>query len=442
MKVCVVGTGYVGLVSGAGFAEIGHHVVCVDIDEAKIQGLKEGRIPIYEPGLEELVLRNGRDGRLAFTTQLKDGVETCDIIFIAVGTPPNEDGTADLQHVLAVAKAIGQTMNGNKIVVNKSTVPVGTGARVEAAIREALTARGVPHKVSVVSNPEFLKEGDAINDFMRPDRVVIGCETAEARAALEELYAPFVANGHPILFMDRLSSELTKYAANAMLATRISFMNEIAALCEKTGADVQMIRKGIGTDQRIGMPFLYAGLGYGGSCFPKDVKALAATMAEHGLAGDILNAVELVNNRQRKMFAQKIIDFYKGDVASKTFAVWGLAFKPKTDDMREAPAVDIIKDLATRGAKFRAYDPEAMNNAKGLLKGVPVTFCKEQYEALDGADALILMTEWGSFRSPDFDAVARRLSSKTIFDGRNQYQPAQLKERGFSYLCIGRPSAV
>jgi UDPglucose 6-dehydrogenase len=439
MKVCVVGTGYVGLVSGAGFAEIGHHVICVDIDEAKVQGLKAGRIPIYEPGLEELVLRNGKAGRLSFTTNLKEGVEACSVIFIAVGTPPNEDGTADLQHVLGVAKDIGRTMNGPKIVVNKSTVPVGTGARVEGVIREALAARGVAHSVSVVSNPEFLKEGDAISDFMRPDRVVIGVETPEAKAALEELYAPFVANGHPILFMDRLSSELTKYAANAMLATRISFMNEIAALCEKTGADVQMIRQGIGTDKRIGMPFLYAGLGYGGSCFPKDVKALAATMSENGLPGEMLNAVESVNNRQRKLFAQKILDVYKGDVSSLTFAVWGLSFKPKTDDMREAPAVDIIKALARHGARFRAYDPEAMPNAKPLLKEVPVTFCSEQYEALDGCDALILMTEWGSFRSPDFEQVAKRLKSKTVFDGRNQYSGKALRDRGFTYVCIGRP---
>ena len=438
MKVCIVGSGYVGLVSGAGFSEIGHDVTCVDIDEAKIKALCEGRIPIYEPGLEELVERNVKAGRLRFTTNIKQGVETSTIIFIAVGTPPGEDGSADLKYVLTVASDIGRNMNGDKIVVNKSTVPVGTGARVESVVREALAARGAKHKVSVVSNPEFLKEGDAISDFMRPDRVVIGVETPEARAALEELYAPFVANGHPILFMDRLSSEMTKYAANAMLATRISFMNEIAALCEKTGADVQMIRQGIGTDKRIGMPFLYAGLGYGGSCFPKDVKALAATMAEFGLPGDILNAVETVNNRQRQLFTQKILDFYKGQVSGLTFGIWGLSFKPKTDDMREAPAVDIIKALAAKGATCRAYDPEAMGNAKGLLKDVPVTFCEEQYATLDGCDALVLMTEWGSFRSPDFDQIAKRLKTKTIFDGRNQYGRTSLRERGFSYVCIGR----
>jgi UDPglucose 6-dehydrogenase len=438
MKVCMIGTGYVGLVSGTCFAEIGHSVCCVDIDENKINALKNSKIPIYEPGLEELVKRNVESKRLKFSTSLKDGVESAEVVFIAVGTPPNEDGTADLQHVLGVARSIGEFMNGPKIVVNKSTVPVGTGARVESVIKEALAGRKLNYEFDVVSNPEFLKEGDAIADFMRPDRVVVGVQSEKGAEAMRTLYAPFVANGHPIIVMDRLSSELTKYAANAMLATRISFMNEISQLCEKTGADIQMIRKGIGSDARIGMPFLYAGLGYGGSCFPKDVKALQATMKEAGVPTQILDAVEKVNKAQRKKFADKIFGVMGQSLSGKTVAVWGLSFKPRTDDMREAPSIDLISALVANGAKVVAHDPEAMENASKLLPKDNVAYVDDMYQATQQADALLLLTEWAAFRSPDFEVLKKNLKKPLIFDGRNQFEPSKMRTMGFEYHCVGR----
>ncbi len=440
MKVTVVGSGYVGLVTGACFAEMGNDVYCVDIDEKKIENLKKGILPIYEPGLEEIVKRNFSGGRLYFTTDIKEGLADSLFMFIAVGTPPDEDGSADLQHVLAVARNIGNKMEKYVIIVNKSTVPVGTADRVREAVRDELTKRGRGElEFDVVSNPEFLKEGAAIEDFMRPDRIIVGTDNVRTGELIKELYAPFVRNGHPVFIMGVRSAELTKYAANAMLATRISFMNELSRLCEISGADIESIRQGIGSDTRIGMPFLYAGLGYGGSCFPKDVKALIQTSKEFGLEARVLMAVEDINHEQRFRFAEKIRSHFGGDVKGKVFAVWGLSFKPQTDDMREAPAIDIIGELRKSGAKFRAHDPVAMDVAKSIIGEKGIEYMNNYYDVLEGADALLLLTEWNQFRRPDYDRMKSLLKQPLIFDGRNQYDPAKMKERGFIYHCIGRP---
>ncbi len=440
MKVTVVGSGYVGLVTGACFAEMGNDVYCVDIDQKKIENLKKGILPIYEPGLEEIVKRNYSGGRLRFTTDIKEGLDDSLFMFIAVGTPPDEDGSADLQHVLAVARDIGRKMEKYVIIVNKSTVPVGTADRVREAVREELTKRGRGElEFDVVSNPEFLKEGAAIEDFMRPDRIIVGTDNVRTGELIKELYAPFVRNGHPIFIMGVRSAELTKYAANAMLATRISFMNELSRLCEISGADIESIRQGIGSDTRIGMPFLYAGLGYGGSCFPKDVKALIQTSKEFGLESKVLKAVEEINHEQRFRFADNVMKHFGGDVKGKTFAVWGLSFKPQTDDMREAPAIDIISVLRDAGARFRAHDPVAMEVAKSIIGDKSVTYVSNYYDALEGADALLLLTEWNQFRRPDYERMKSLLKQPIIFDGRNQYDPAKMKEIGFTYYCIGRP---
>ena len=442
MEICMVGTGYVGLVSGACFAEMGHTVTCVDISEAKINGLNNGVIPIYEPGLEELVKKNVSDGRLKFTTSLIDGMDQALFVFIAVGTPPDEDGSADLKHVLAVAKEVGKNMKGFKVLVDKSTVPVGTAARVAKTVAHELELRGKSNlEFDVVSNPEFLKEGDAIGDFMRPDRIVVGVENPRTGELMKELYAPFVRNGHPILVMDVKSAELTKYAANSMLATRISFMNEIAMLCDAVGADIEQVRSGIGTDSRIGMPFLYAGLGYGGSCFPKDVQALVKTMGQNNINARILDAVELVNKECRKSFVQSIVKRFGNNLTGKNFAMWGLSFKPKTDDMREAASLTLINELTAMGATCSVHDPEAMENAKNHISAETlkkVHFCNDMYSALEGADALILVTEWNHYRSPDFTRMANTMKSKIIFDGRNQYNPEKSKANGWEYYCIGR----
>ncbi|MCB0338466.1 MAG: UDP-glucose/GDP-mannose dehydrogenase family protein [Bdellovibrionales bacterium] len=438
MNIAVVGTGYVGLVAGACFSETGNEVVCVDIDEKKVEALRRGEIPIYEPGLEDLVTRNTKENRLSFTTALQEGVEKSDVIFIAVGTPPDEDGSADLRHVLAVAKGIGKFMNGPKIIVNKSTVPVGTSALVRATISE-LTS----HPFDVVSNPEFLKEGAAIDDFMRPDRVVVGVSKPETAEVMRELYSPFVRNNNPILVMDNVSAEMTKYAANTMLATRISLMNEIANLCERVGADVEAVRKGVGTDTRIGMSFLFPGVGYGGSCFPKDVRALIGTGAAHGMKFEIPAAVESVNHRQKGILVDRMISVYGGPAAldGKTFAVWGLAFKPKTDDVREAPAYEVCRRLLEYGAKLQVFDPEANHTFEesfGTHKNV--SYFESNYEALSGANALIICTEWNEFRRPNFDRLKAELKSPVIFDGRNLFDPTKLKDKGFEYHSIGRPS--
>jgi UDPglucose 6-dehydrogenase len=398
-------------------------------------------MPIYEPGLEELVRRNYRDGRLHFSTDMAEVVPGAEIVFIAVGTPPGEDGSADRSYVLSAARAIGEVMDGPLIVVVKSTVPVGTCDMVQRSIDKVLTRRGVAFKAEVVSNPEFLKEGKAISDFMRPDRIVVGVRSAWAREAMERLYTPFVQNGHPLLMMDVRSSEMTKYAANVMLATRISLMNEFARICDAVGADIMNVRKGIGTDARIGMRFLYAGVGYGGSCFPKDVKALAGLAIECGMPAEILEAVERVNRSQKMLLANRIISFFDGDVRGKHFAIWGLAFKPETDDIREAPALTIIKRLTDAGATVSAYDPEAIENVREVLKGNPnVAFASSPYEAAEGADALALVTEWGVFRSLDLRRVKALMRNPVLFDGRNQYDPAELREQGFVYHGIGRAS--
>ena len=439
MKVTVIGSGYVGLVTGACFSEMGNDVWCIDIDEKKIENLKKGILPIYEPGLEDIVKRNYADGRLKFSTKIKDGLENSLFVFIAVGTPPDEDGSADLQHVQNVARDIGKNMEKYVVVVNKSTVPVGTGDKVFAVIREELEKRGRTElEYDVVSNPEFLKEGAAIEDFMRPDRIIIGTNNVRTAELMKELYAPFVRNGHPTYVMDIHSAELTKYAANAMLATRISFMNELARLCEVTGADIEQIREGIGSDSRIGMPFLSAGLGYGGSCFPKDVKALIQTSKEFGLEAKILMSVEDINKNQRSRYVDKVLKHYNNDVKDKVFAVWGLAFKPQTDDMREAPSIDIINKLREKGAKFRAHDPVAMDVAKGLFGNKGIDYIDNYYDTLKGADALFLITEWNQFRRPDYEKMKSLLKTPVVFDGRNQYDIKKMTELGFIYYCIGR----
>ena len=434
MQVTVIGTGYVGLVAGACLAETGNTVVCADVDAAKIEGLRQNRIPIYEPGLEPLVHRNQDEGRLRFTTDIAAAINHGRVIFIAVGTPPDEDGSADLQHVLDVAEAIGKFMRGPKIVVTKSTVPVGTAERVRTAIEQHA---GFPF--SVCSNPEFLKEGAAIEDFMKPDRVVLGVDDTEARDVLTALYAPFVRTGNPILFMDIPSAEVTKYAANAMLATRVSFMNQIAAFCELVGADVSHVRKGISTDRRIGPAFLFPGPGYGGSCFPKDVQALIRSAAERGMEFDILEAVEAVNERQKQVLLRKLLQVLGPSLTNRTIAVWGLAFKAETDDMRESPAIPLVEGLLERGAAVRVHDPKALDVARTVF-GDRVTYVHDPYEALPSADALVIVTEWLVYRNPDFERIRSLLRRPLLVDGRNLYEPDRVRSLGFDYFGIGRQS--
>ncbi len=431
MRIGVVGTGYVGLVVGTCLAENGNAVVCVDNDQAKIAALCRGEVPIYEPGLAEMISRNVAEERLSFSTDLAAAVRASEILFIAVGTPQGEDGSADMTHVLKVAEEIGRAMNGHKIVVNKSTVPVGTARRVRDVI-----SRLTSHPFAVVSNPEFLKEGAAVDDFLKPDRVIVGTDDPRAEAVMRELYAPFMRTGNPVLVMDLASAELTKYAANAMLASRISFMNEIANLCDRVGADVGEVRKGIGTDSRIGSSFLFPGIGYGGSCFPKDVKALLLIGKEAGLIMNVVGAVDRVNEAQRVVLVPRI-EAHLGGLKGKVVAVWGLAFKPRTDDLREAPALAVIEELLARGAAVRAYDPKAMGAARRIL-GDRVTFCPRSYEAVEGADALVLATEWNEFREPDFERVRLLMRHAAIFDGRNIYNPRHLRELGFHYEGVGR----
>lgn len=438
MKVTLFGTGYVGLVTGTCLAEVGNHVLCVDVDAAKIHGLKEGRIPIYEPGLEDMVLANQRAGRLDFTTDPAAAVAHADILFIAVGTPPDEDGSADLRHVLAVARTIGEHLQRPALVVTKSTVPVGTADRVRAEVAAALAARGVEVAFEVASNPEFLKEGAAVKDCMRPDRIIIGTESVEAVNKLKALYAPFNRNHERIVAMDLRSAELTKYAANAMLATKISFMNEMANLAERLGADIEKVRLGIGSDPRIGFSFIYPGAGYGGSCFPKDVQALERTAKQNGFDAHILSAVEAVNHRQKRKLHQLLIQHF-GDLRGKTIGLWGLAFKPNTDDMREAPSRALMEALWADGAQVRAFDPEAMHEARRIFgERDDLLLCNEPYEVLEGADALVLITEWKTFWSPDFSRIKAELREPVIFDGRNVYDPQQVEAAGLAYYGIGR----
>jgi UDPglucose 6-dehydrogenase len=432
MNIAVVGTGYVGLVTGTCFAEMGNQVLCVDIDAAKVEAMKQGKIPIYEPHLDVLFERNLKQGRLKFTTVLEDAVADAQVIFLALPTPPGEDGSADLRYILGVAGQLGKLITSYKVIVNKSTVPVGTAEKVHAAI-----VKDCKSEFDVVSNPEFLREGFAVDDFMKPDRVVIGTDSERARKMMGDLYAPFVRQGNPIYYMDARSSELTKYAANAFLATKITFMNEIANLCEKVGANVDMIRIGIGSDSRIGKRFLFAGIGYGGSCFPKDVQALSMTADEFGYDFKVLDSVMQVNDVQRIVIVEKIRAYFGESLKGKKIALWGLAFKPDTDDIREAPALYIIDALIALGAVISAYDPEAMNNVKKLI-GDRITYVNDPYETLDNADALLIATEWSVFRTPDFAEVAKRMRSKVIFDGRNLYEPAKMQELGFYYNSIGR----
>lgn len=431
MKISVVGTGYVGLVVGACLAENGHEVICVDKDEAKVRALQKGKIPIYEPGLEELVKRNRVEKRLSFTTLLPRAVRQTQIIFIAVGTPEAEDGSADLQHVLGVARDVARAMNGYKVIVDKSTVPVGTAEKVREVIRRETT-----HPFSVVSNPEFLKQGAAVNDFLKPDRVVIGAEDPRGAELMKELYAPFTRTGAPIMVMDCASAELCKYAANAMLATRISFMNEVARVCDLYGANVDEVRRAIASDTRIGAAFLFPGVGYGGSCFPKDVKAILKFAKDKGYDFRILDAVEDVNQAQKHVLVEKMQKHF-GSLKGKTIAMWGLAFKPRTDDMREAPAITITQSLLKAGAKVQAFDPEATETAKKVL-GNKITYVKKSYDALTGADALALVTEWNEFREPDYGRMKKLMRQPIVFDGRNIYNPAHMKAQGFTYFSIGR----
>lgn len=433
MKIAVVGTGYVGLVTGTCFAETGNKVVCVDIDQSKVEKLKSGQITIYEPGLEKLFLRNIKEERLRFTTSLASVVEDVEMIFLALPTPPGADGAADLKYVLGVAEELGKLIKGYKVIVNKSTVPVGTADKVRVAI-----AKNYKGEFDVVSNPEFLREGVAVDDFMKPDRVVIGTNSERAKKLMSELYAPYVRQGNPIIFMEERSSELTKYAANSFLAMKISFMNEVAQLCERMGADVDMVRRGIGSDERIGKRFLFSGIGYGGSCFPKDVQALIKSASEFNYDFKILKAVEKVNAIQKVHLVEKIKSFYRGNLKGKHFALWGLAFKPSTDDIREAPALSMIKALLQEGAIITAYDPEAMPIVNQEL-GNKINYAQSQYQALEGADALLIATEWSEFRTPDFERIGQLLLSKVIFDGRNLFEVAKLQQLGYQYISIGRP---
>ncbi len=439
MQLAMIGIGYVGLTTGTGFAEMGNQVVCVDIDKQKVDKLNDGEIPIYEPGLEELVKRNYKEKRLVFTTDLSIAVSQSDLIFIAVGTPPGEDGSADLQYVLDVARNIAQSMEAYKVVILKSTVPVGTGKKIKEAMSRVLRDRDVQIDFDLVSNPEFLKEGAAIDDFMKPDRIIVGLESDRAKKMMEKLYTPFVRNLHRIIFMDIPSSEMTKYAANAMLATRISFMNEISRLCEKVGADIEQIRHGIGSDKRIGTHFIYPGLGYGGSCFPKDVQALLMTGRSFGEPMDILDAVEKVNQNQRKHFIDEVTAYFSGQVKGLRFAIWGLAFKSGTDDMREAPSIDVIEALLSGGAEVIAYDPVAISEAKKVFGDRSgLTYIDNQYEALEQVDALCIVTDWRSFREPDFARMKSLMRQAIVFDGRNQFNPVLMKDMGFYYYSIGR----
>jgi len=432
MKIAVIGTGYVGLVTGTCFAETGNDVICVDIDAAKVAKMKNGEVPIYEPHLDVLFERNIKEGRLSFTTDINDAVADAEIIFLALPTPPGEDGSADLSYILGVADTLGKIITNYKVIIDKSTVPVGTAEKVTAAIAKNATV-----DFAVVSNPEFLREGYAVDDFLKPDRVVIGTSDDKARKILKHLYKPYVRQGNPILFMDEKSAELTKYAANSFLATKITFMNEIANFCEKVGADVDMVRIGIGSDQRIGNRFLFPGIGYGGSCFPKDVQALAKSGEEYGYHFGILDSVMSINEKQKTVIVPKIKDYFKGDLKGKKIALWGLAFKPDTDDIREAPALYIIDELLKAGAEISAFDPEAMSNVKELL-GDKINFALSRDEAIKGADALVIATEWQIFRTPDFSKLATLMNSKVIFDGRNLYDLDEVKEHGFYYSSIGR----
>jgi UDPglucose 6-dehydrogenase len=436
MKIAVVGTGYVGLVSGACFAEVGIDVTCVDIDTKKIENLKKGVIPIYEPGLQEIVERNVAKGRLHFTTSLAESLDGCEVIFSAVGTPPDEDGSADLSYVLSVAGEVGRHMENYVLMVTKSTVPVGTARLVKKAIQEELDKRGASIPFDVASNPEFLKEGAAVDDFLKPDRIVVGIESERAEELMRKLYKPFTLNGHPVIFMDIPSAEMTKYAANAMLATRISFMNDIANLCEIMGADVNMVRKGIGSDPRIGPKFIYPGIGYGGSCFPKDVKALIHTAEENGYPMRVLKAVEEVNDDQKSVLYNKVVRYFNNDIKGKTIAMWGLSFKPETDDLREAPSLVLIDRFIKAGCKIKVYDPESRNETHRRIGDI-VDYADDPYQALNGADCLLLVTEWKEFRVPDIGLMKIHLKNHVIFDGRNIYDAKEMKAAGFEYFGIG-----
>lgn len=437
MKIAIVGSGYVGLVTGTCLSEVGFEVVCVDVNEQKIKSLQAGECPIYEPGLEEMMRGNMRKGKLSFTTSLASVIADVDVVFSAVGTPPDEDGSADLRYVLEVAHTVGKTMSKYLVLVTKSTVPVGTARKVKAAVQEELDKRGAKIEFDVASNPEFLKEGDAIGDFMRPDRIVVGVESEKARETMEKIYKPFVLNGHPIIFTDICSAEMIKYAANSMLATRISFMNDIANLCEAVGADVNMVRKGIGADSRIGSKFLYAGIGYGGSCFPKDVKALIHTGEENGCSLDILKSVESVNERQKEVLFNKLNKYFNGDLKGKCVAMLGLAFKPNTDDMREAPSLVLIGKLLEAGCTVRAYDPVAMDECKRRIGNV-ITYCSDVYDTIKDADAIFLVTEWTEFRVLDFNRVKETMRHAVIFDGRNIYNGDEANKLGINYFPIGK----
>ena len=437
MKIAVIGTGYVGLVSGACFAKMGNSVICIDVDSKKIEALRNGVVPIYEPGLSDIVSECYKNGSLKFSTQITEALEHADVLFIAVGTPMGADGQADLKYVLSVAKSIGENLNKPLIVVDKSTVPVGTGAKVHEVIEAELKKRNLDVKFEVVSNPEFLKEGAAVEDFLKPDRVVIGSSSEWGFSVMRELYEPFMKNHDRLICMDVKSAEMTKYAANSMLATKISFINEIANICERVGADVNLVRKGIGSDSRIGYSFIYPGCGYGGSCFPKDVEALIYTARQNGFEPELLNAVESRNKAQKRVLFDKIYNFFGGDLKGKTIALWGLAFKPNTDDMREASSLTLIKLLDEAGAKVVAYDPKASEEAKKYMPNLDVKYAKNKYDALNGADAMVLVTEWSEFRSPDFMEIKERLKNAVIFDGRNQYNAKILAEHGFKYFQIG-----
>ncbi len=436
MKISIVGTGYVGLVTGTCFAEVGIDVTCVDIDEQKIENLKKGIIPIYEPGLEPMVIRNAEKDRLHFTTSLAETLDGCDVIFSAVGTPPDEDGSADLQYVLNVAREVGRNMKDYILIVTKSTVPVGTAEKVKAVVKEELDKRGVQIPFDVASNPEFLKEGAAVNDFLKPDRIVVGLESERAESVMQRLYKPFTMNGHPVIFMDIKSAEMTKYAANAMLATKISFMNDLANLCEIVDADINLVRKGIGSDSRIGNKFIYPGIGYGGSCFPKDVKAIIRTAKEFDYDLRVLQAVENVNEDQKSVLFNKVMKYYNGDIKGKTFALWGLSFKPQTDDMREAPSLVIVEKLLNEGAHVKAYDPVAMEESKHRI-GDKIEYAEDEYDALIDADGLLVVTEWPDFKFPNFRVVKKLLKRPLIIDGRNIYEKEIMEELGFEYDCIG-----
>ena len=439
MKITIIGTGYVGLVTGACLAEMGNHVLCLDVDAAKIKILEDGGIPIHEPGLLDVVKRNRAAGRLQFTTDVVAAVNHGTLQFIGVGTPPDEDGSADLQYVVAAARNVGRHMTDYKVIVDKSTVPVGTGEKVRAAVAEELAKRGVTVDFSIVSNPEFLKEGAAVDDFMRPDRIVVGADDERAVLLMRSIYSPFMRNHDKLLVMDIKSAEFTKYAANSMLATRISFMNELALLAEKVGADIELVRKGIGSDPRIGTHFLYAGAGYGGSCFPKDVKALVKTAKDNGVTLQVLTAVEAANDKQKHVLVDKVVKRFGNDLSGRQFAIWGLSFKPNTDDMRDAPSRVVIAELAKRGDPIKAYDPVAMTEAKRVLEGTPgLTFVENQTQALEGADALVIITEWKEFKSPDFDAIKALLKQPVVIDGRNLYEPALMRTMGMEYTGIGR----